>query len=468
MDRRPWVEGDGDPKVRVRAVRPCATIAAVTAESALVGSALGRRWTSREIAALAAGMLAAVVLRVVLLPTVGLRDDTDQFAGWIHRLATDLPLGQAYTMDLTFGPVMTYLFWVMAQVQPAFQAATDASDPVVRATIKLPASVADIAMALVVAWLVRDRPRAGLVAALAIAFVPVTWFVSAWWGQFESIYALLGLLAAAAALSGRPLLAGVALGLAVSTKPQALPFLLPFAAWILARFGWRWAAWAATGGLLAIVLAWLPFLPDGGHFAYLRNIAAYQDGDFAVMSLRAWNPWWILQSAAAGDAFLPDNVPILGPLTARMIGYGVAAGLSLLVAGLVLRAPTPRGLLLGAAAGVLVAFLALTTMHERYSFAALVFLAPLVTDRHVAVAWVVLVGVTFANYIAAIPVVPGDPPLLPIDGPLGIAGAATITGIGIVFIGLLAQESRGSAPGSAILASPGRRASPGPSPRSEP
>jgi len=434
--------------VRVRAVRPCATIAAVTAESALVGSAHGRRWTSGEIAALGVGLFGAAILRLLLLPTVGLRDDTDQFAGWIHELATGLPLGQAYTMDLTFGPVMTYLFWLMAQVQPAFQAATDASDPVVRATIKLPASVADIAIALVVAWLLRDRPRAALVAALAIAFVPVTWFVSAWWGQFESIYALFGLLAAAAALSGRPLLAGVALGLAVSTKPQAVPFLLPFAAWILARFGWRGALSAAVGGLLALVVAWLPFLPAGGHLAYLHNIAAYQDGVFAVMSLRAWNPWWILQSAAAGDAFLPDNVPILGPLTARMIGYGVAAGLSLLVAGLVLRAPTPRGLLLGAAAGVLVAFLALTTMHERYSFAALVFLAPLVADRHVAVAWAILAAVTFANYLAAIPVVPGEPPLLPIDGPLGIAGSAAATAVGGVVVVRLWVERRNRAEGA--------------------
>jgi len=428
--------------VRVRAVRPCATIAAVTAESALVGSAPGRRWTSREIAALGVGLLGAAVLRLVLLPTIGLRDDTDQFAGWIHELATGLPLGQAYTMDLTFGPVMTYLFWLMGQLQPAFQTATDASDPLVRATIKLPASVADLAIALVVAWLLRDRPRAAIAAALAIAFVPVTWFVSAWWGQFESIYALFGLLAAAAALSGRPLLAGVALGLAISTKPQALPFLLPFAAWLLARFGWRGAARAAIGGLAAVVVAWLPFVADGGPAAYLRNIAFYQDGDFAVMSLRAWNPWWILQSSAAGDAFLPDNVAILGPLTARMIGYGLAAALSLSVAALVLRARTAHGLLLGAAAGVLVAFLALTTMHERYSYAALVFLVPLLADRRIAAAWTVLAVVTFANYLAAIPVVPGDPPLLPIDGPLGIAGSAVTIGVATVVIGLLAAESR--------------------------
>jgi hypothetical protein len=433
----------------------------MTVDEAAGGAGRARRWTNPEAAALAVGLLGAAVLRVALLPAVGLRDDTDQFAGWIHQLATGLPLGQAYTMDLTFGPVMTYLFWLMAQLQPAFQVATDASDPVVRTTIKLPASVADLAIALAVAWLLRDRPRVAIAAALAIVFVPVTWFVSAWWGQFESIYALLGLLAAAAALSGRPALAGVALGLAVATKPQALPFLLPFAAWILARFGAGGLLRAAVGAAGALVVAWLPFLPAGGHLAYLRNVAAYQDGVFAVMSLRAWNPWWILQSSAAGDAFLPDNVPIVGPLTARMIGYAAAGALSLLVAALILRARTPAGLLLGATAGVLVAFLALTTMHERYSFAALVFLVPLLADRRVAVAWAILAAATFANYLAAIPVVPGEPPLLPIAGPLGIVGSAVTTGVGVAVVALMpAGRVPREAAANHADAAPGEEAAP--------
>ena len=408
-----------------------------------MASSTRQRWSRRELVALAIGLLGAGLLRLALLPTVGLRDDTDQFAGWVHRLATDLPLGQAYRMDLTFGPVMVYLFQLMGLLQPAFQAATDASDPAVRAVIKLPAGIADLGIAVVVAWLLRDRPRPAIAAALAVAFVPVTWFVSAWWGQFEAIYALFGLLAVAAALSGHPIWAGIALGLAVSIKPQALPFLVPFAAWILASEGWRVAGRSALAGLATVAILWVPFLADGGPGAYLRNIGAYQDGVFAVMSLRAWNPWWILQSSAAGDAFLPDTAALLGPLTPRMIGYGLAAVLELGVFLLVFRARTPRGLLLGAAATVLVAYLALTTMHERYSWAALVFLAPLLADRRVAVAWVVLAAATFANYLAAIPIVAGGAPLLPIDGPLGIAGSVAITGVGLAVVWLLAEEARG-------------------------
>ena len=53
------------------------------------------------VAVLAAGLVAAVVVRLVLLPTEGMRGDLDLFAGWTHRLATDVPLGHAYDLELT-------------------------------------------------------------------------------------------------------------------------------------------------------------------------------------------------------------------------------------------------------------------------------------------------------------------------------------------------------------------------------
>jgi hypothetical protein len=37
----------------------------------------------------------------------------------------------------------------------------------------------------------------------------------------------------------------------------------------------------------------------------------------------------------------------------------------------------------------------------------------------------------------------GGAPLLPIDGPLGIAGSVVITGVGIAVVWLLAEEARG-------------------------
>ena len=68
------------------------------------------------------------------------------------------------------------------------------------------------------------------------------------------------------------------------------------------------------------MLAWLPFLGAGGPVHYLDNLRAYQDEIFGILSLRAWNPWWLLQVAGNGGSFAADTTAIVGPLTFRTSG----------------------------------------------------------------------------------------------------------------------------------------------------
>ncbi len=381
--------------------------------------------------ALGAGLALAIALRMTLLPAQGLRPDADLFAGWVHALATDLPLGQAFRLDLSFPPVMVYVFWTLAHLVPAFATSPDAGDTVARIALKVPASAADLGLALGVAYLLRNRPRQAVAGALLIAIVPVTWYVSAWWGQFESIYVLLGLAAVILVLADRPLPAAVALGLALMTKPQALPFLVPFAAYALGRYGWRRAAAIGLVTVAAAAATWLPFLADDGPARYLANLGDYQDGVFAVLSLRGWNLWWLVQEPAAGGNFLADTGALLGPLTPRLLGFVMAGLAEIAVFLLVLRRPTREGLLLGLAASVLVAFSLLTTMHERYSYGAVIFLLPVVlaTSTRDRAAWLALAVAVTANLLVAIP--PGTLPGAPIHGAglVGLAGSVAILAV---------------------------------------
>ena len=239
-------------------------------------------------------MLAAIVIRVLLLPTEGLRDDTDQFAGWVAHIATN-GLPNAYDQNLSFGPVMAYIWALLGVLEPAFRTATDASDTWLRMLLKLPAVLADFGLAACVAWILREKPVWAGIAAVAVLLHPATWYVSAWWGQYESVYVLAALLAVLFAVGGRDGFAAAALAVAVLTKPQALPFLLPFAAWFLARGGIRGLLRAAAIGAAVAFVIWLPFLAAGGPLRYLGNLGEYQNDIFSVMSLRAWNFWWIVQ-----------------------------------------------------------------------------------------------------------------------------------------------------------------------------
>src|SRR2546423_8613545 len=103
--------------------------------------------------------------------------------------------------------------------------------------MRLPATLADFGLAAGVALALRSQPRWAIVGFLGILLHPAVLYISAWWGQYESIYVLGALVAWLLAVRNRPELAAIALAIAVMTKPQAVPLLGPFVPWYVARYG---------------------------------------------------------------------------------------------------------------------------------------------------------------------------------------------------------------------------------------
>ena len=323
--------------------------------------------------------------------------------------------------------MLPWVWWLLGSLAPGILNPTP-NDPVALTLIKLPATIADLGIAAVVGWVLRDRPGWAVVAVLGVLLHPAVAYVSALWGQFESVYVLPMLIAWVLAVRGRLGWAAVAVAVSLMTKPQTLPLIVPFAAWFLATGGWRGAARAAVAGAMTIVLLWLPFLAADGPAKYLGNLARYSDL-FAVLSLRAWNPWWILQSLAGGGEFVADGTAVLGPITFRWLGIALAGLLELLVFVWVWRRRTPESLAWGVAAAALVAFVSLTEMHERYAYPALIFLLVLFPDRRAVALWATLGVVYTLNLVAAVPPTPALAAILPVDGWLGIVGSVAMTAI---------------------------------------
>ena len=400
----------------------------MTPEVAAAGGRPADRWPASLVIGLVAALVAGVVIRVILLPTDGLRGDIDQFVLWVHGIAVD-GLPNAYDQNLSFPPVMAYVWGILAAVQPAFQTATDASDPAIRALMKTPASVADIGLALLVAFALRDRARWAVIGAAAIALHPAVIDVSAWWGQYESIYMLSALAAVICAVQGRNGLAAALLAVALMTKPQVLPFLVPFAAWFWATGGWRGFVRAALIGAAVIVVLWLPFIPAGGPANYLKNLAEYQGDIFNILSLRAWNLWWLVQALFAGGGFVADDVAFLGPLTLRHVGFPAdrAAGAARRRGGPARPAAAdahPGPGRLGARR------LLLPDEHAR-ALRVRRARVPDAADPEARVRWLgVAFGVVFTlNLLAAVPPTPEIGALLPIGGWLGIVGSVAMLAI---------------------------------------
>ena len=227
------------------------------------------------------------------------------------------------------------------------------------------------------------------------------------------------------------------------TKPQALFLAVPFAAWMLARWGVRRGVGVLLLASLVAAATWLPFVPSGGISDYLRNVGYYQNGVFPLLSVQAWNLWWLFQGANGGANFISDSTAILGPITPRILGLAMVFVAEALIAFAIVSSPTKDRLLLGLAAATLVSFCLMTTMHERYAYASLVFLAPLLARPAVRVAWAVLAVTVTLNIVASAPPnqVPGS--VVPLHGPIGTLGSLAMIAATAFVLALFVRDGSG-------------------------
>ena len=392
-------------------------------------------WSRRSLAALTIAIIAGIAVRLYWLPDPGYRADIDEFVDAVKRIA-NVGLGHAYDERMSFGPVMAYIWGLQGAIEPAFRTGLDAHDVGIRVFMKLPAAIADLGLAALLVVFFRDRPVRAVAAAAIVLLNPAIWIDSAWWGQFESVFTLSILAAFVLAADKRELPAAVLLGVALMTKPQALPLLLPFAAWFLANGGWWTLVRAMAAGGLTILVLWLPFIGAFGPTNYLESLLYYSNDKFGYLSFGAWNVWWLFQETVTGQV-APDTIAILGPIPAKYVAYAGTGLLALVVGCADSRLRTVQALALGLVAMSLISFCFLTQMHERYSYAAIVFLLLLLPDRRALALEVGLSVVFVINLAAAASLVGNISQKVDLFGPNAIVGSVAMIAITLVATALV-------------------------------
>jgi len=371
------------------------------------------------VVGLGAGLVAGFLVRLPFLGGAGLTGDLRDFTAWAGEIGQN-GLAHAYDLPLTFPPVMPWLWAGLGAAVPGFAdaaAGSGTADPFVNAVIKLPAVLADLGLAVAISYALRSRRESAgwaLLAGLATALQPGAVFISAVWGQFESLYVLPIVVAFLLAVRGRAGWAGVALAVGLMTKPQALPLAIPFLAFALGRGGVRGLLSPAIAIAVTVGVLWAPFVVAGGPAKYAETLVAHSDL-FGVVSLHAWNPWWLVQLPFGIDQLVADSNTLIGGASFRLVGAAIFGMLALAVGAWVARRPTAEGLAWGLVAISLAAFCALTTMHERYLFPAVMILPILWPDRRAVLLWAAVSAVFLLNLVAAT--------LYPLSGPGSILGA---------------------------------------------
>ena len=354
--------------------------------------------TARATAPLAAILGAGLILRLLFVGSDGFHSDVASFENWALTLRDYAPSEFFAKVGFSeYPPGYFVILWFVAKLYAVLPgAAGDAAHgwPVLRALVKLPAIVMDLVNAGIVYAIVRRYASQGvaLLAAAALALNPVAIYVSAYWGQVDSVSWGFALVAVWCVLRAgdapdravaRLVLAWLALAFSILIKPPAavlVPLLLayPFATADTAVRARRLAGTAAgIGAALALALVvGLVFHPRADVFGWLFGRYAFGSNVYPYNSANAFNLYALRQ-----PFWQPDNAPlsVFGLPAGSLAEWGVALVLAAvaLVVGRYLQRRDDRALLEAAMLCALAFFVLATRMHERYVYGAFLFAMPL-------------------------------------------------------------------------------------------
>lgn len=179
----------------------------------------------RDKAALGVLLCAAFLLRILLSRIIyGHPTDINCFMAWGNAVAEN-GIAAFYTsgMFADYPPGYMYVLGLMSKLAGVmgFEYASDAYSLM----IKLPAILCDLASAYFIYRIAKQKgfcEKNSLCLSGLIAFNPLMMFISAGWGQIDSVLTLLIVLAFWLFTEKRIVVAGAVYGLAILVKPQAL------------------------------------------------------------------------------------------------------------------------------------------------------------------------------------------------------------------------------------------------------
>ncbi|MDP1722138.1 MAG: NPCBM/NEW2 domain-containing protein [Candidatus Gottesmanbacteria bacterium] len=222
--------------------------------------------------------------------------------------------------------------------------------------------------------------RVGFLFALVYLLSPISLIDGAWWGQVDSVGVFIFLAAVVAVLKRWPVLAGVIYMVGVMTKLQNMIYGPVFFLFVWQSLGYQGLVRAIAGSTLGFFGLNIEFFLSRNMARVMASLTENYDY-FPLMSLNAYNLWWIF-SGAKGMA-MSDKFLSVGIMNAKTVGLVLFSGVYLFA---VLRQTFTRHFLAASQDMLLRGFLESlilvngafflfqTQSHDRYAFPLSVFL----------------------------------------------------------------------------------------------
>lgn len=337
---------------------------------------------------LPAVLIVGFLIRLAFIRVQGFTNDVASFEAWAIALVAHGPRGfYASTNFLDYPPGYFYILGLIGWIWAGFFGNHDPGYTILAALVKLPAIIADLGIGALLYALARRFTSQVVALGVAALYVlnPAVIFVSALWGQVDSVAAFFALFAIYALLRSDDvtlpnratawIVGGwAAFAYSLLVKPQAavlLPLAIAFAFTNRERRDLRLRATAygiVAATILVIVLV-EPFHPSNpiGAIAWLLERLSYGTNIYPYNSVNAFNLW-----AIRGKLWQYDN-QYVGFLMQATWGILLVLVALALVVWRYVQAKTPQALLEGSAVALLAFFTLATRMHERYVFDGVLF-----------------------------------------------------------------------------------------------
>lgn len=332
------------------------------------------------------------VLKFATLPVFpGLGIDVGSYQAWALRMADGGPARMyqpGYFLD--YPPGYLYALWAAG----ALVRALGISGDLARWIIETPALMGDLVLGWLVFVIVRRRlPAMAWLGLVLFALNPALLFDTVVWGQSDSVFTLMMLLATVLAIDGEFELSWGMAALAVLTKPQALALLPILALWTLARA--RPASWGTSALAFAAVgiIGAAPF-QSGRPWTWLVSLYGSTAAYYHETSVNAFNFMGLIGGLRQADANRVAGVSYFA------VGMALLALMYLGLAVMLWRRRTAENMLAVCFLTVFGFFMFAPRMHERYLYPALVFAVPLAVESGWMLAVLAVISATFLFNLA--------------------------------------------------------------------
>ena len=387
------------------------------------------------------------LIRMPLLEQSGFAGDIITLKQW-GLFAVEHGLFRVYELSsVNYPPLSALLYWCIAQLARLINPVFSFQEPGLTAAlasvtytvlVKGAACIADLLIGVLVYRWARQAagPRWGVAAAAAILLHPALIYVSAWWGQIDSLFSLGQIAAFMAACRGQVRRSAVFYALAGLVKVQAFILLPVFAVLQWQRVGLRRMLHSGEVLVSVLVLAALPFLLAGqgahlfrssGQAGGLQQLGSF--GSAALPTNNAYNIWWL--TVDPEERRQSDLRPLWGSLPRRAVGLTAFAAAYLLVLVWMWRR-APRHWAAASVAIYASFFMLPTQIHERHLLPFFPLMVVAVVHHRRLLPWFVGWSITFTANLLHVGGLAGLPCGACFGSVLGILTPERIAGINLV------------------------------------